>query len=79
MIYLRWLWDAWLVGPRLVDGRVFACNFQSFVCCGVEWGNDVHVTLCMYLLLRHGWGGVGAGWDNNVHVKLRSAYTKTLM
>ena len=23
MIYLRWLWDAWLVGPRLVDSRVY--------------------------------------------------------
>ena len=22
---------------------------------------DIHVTLCMYLLLRHGWGGVGVG------------------
>ena len=39
-----------------------------YVTQGLGWSKDIHVTLCMYVLLRHAWGGVG--WGHNFHAAL---------
>ena len=33
------------------------CTFPSFIWGGIGWGKNVHITLHMYVLFRHAWGG----------------------
>ena len=42
------------------------------------WGNNVHVTLLMYVLLCHTWGGVGVGWGGAIAFMLR-CYVRAAM
>ena len=50
----------------------------SYVTQGLGWSKDIHVTLCMYVLLRHAWGGVGVEWAKTfmlrMYVLLRHAW-----
>ena len=73
----------WLV----VRGIQFTLHFLCWCCyvtlgvgvgVGWWWGNNVHVTLLMYVLLCHTWGGVGVGWGGAITFMLR-CYVRAAM